>query len=284
MPIPLFMYTVRGKFMAINGIKSTDFFRGIEKLRFATSSIKPEQKDLAEGYAPITVSLWGEHNHTHSCNHHGHMTIGGVTPSFGAGRPTNNPADLDPIEADTQSGFRLSSLDMPMICPDCGRPIMTKPIFTAIKQELAAADESSYIDVIENHSEFLLPQEEKIFEFIKAEKAKHPEKTISQIVREERQNRLGQLEQEQYAVLDEMGAYADTLSDDDRAEIDELLQKAADIIYARNENFAFKRTKFLELVNSLELDKPEIKEKLLEIAEKLPSSSAVFNKPSSFTV
>ncbi len=191
---------------------------------------------------------------------------------FGAPRPTNNPADLPKIEADSQSGFKLSTLNQAVICPDCGKPVMTKPIFAGIKSELDAADDKTYCDVIENHSEFLYPQERKILTHIEKVMKKNPEMTIRDVVVAERENRLDKLEDEQIQVLDKISEMAEVLPYEDRSRIDGLIKTSSMVIFERQNNYAFQRGKFLELAEGMKLQTKGAKEELLQIASNLPCS------------
>jgi hypothetical protein len=170
-----------------------------KKSNVATNPMVSRQNETS-GYAPVTANLWGEKKADNKVSY----AYGAYIPNFGAARPTNNPADLPAIEADTQSGFRLSTLEHAVICPDCGRPVMTKPIFANIKEELNNANESSYLNVIQNHEEFLYPQEEKILKHISKIQEENPDLTVRQIVQNEREHRLNKLEDQQFKVLDKI--------------------------------------------------------------------------------
>lgn len=229
-----------------------------------TNSISSVPKSI-EGYAPVTASLWGK-------NSSGVSYFGSLIP-FGAPRPTNNPADLPKIEADTQSGFKLSSLEHPVICPDCGRPVMTKPIFAAIKGELDSVNDSkSYLNVIESHNEFLYPQERKILNNLEKKLAKNPDVTIRDIVKSEREKRLDKVERQQYRVLDKIQAVAEVLPYEDRSKVSGLMTTSTQIIFQRENNYAFQRGKFIELAEGLDLKDTKAKGEILKLAAKLPSS------------
>lgn len=251
--------------MWVNAVSSVTENRQVAFNNFATQPIKAEKKERVENtYAPITMNLWGEKKSNNN------MQFGVFIPNFG--RISNNPVDMDPKEADTQSGFKLSMLTEPLPCPDCGAPIMTKPIFNGIKKELNEADESSYLKVIRKNIDYVMPQERKILSFLEVEKAKNPDKTIKDIVSDERTERLAKLERRQYHVLDNMGKFAEEMQEEDKSKVQTLLKESSGIIFERQSNFAFQRGKFLELINALDLSKQEDKEKLVKIAEKLPSS------------
>ena len=252
--------------MLVNSI-STEKAQNLNKIKYMTAPISTEKKNPAEGYAPVTANLWGAKSGNAA------FAYGAFIPNFGASRPTNNPVGFDKMEADTQSGFRLSTLEHPVICPDCGKPIMTKPIFAAIKQELDQADEKTYLKVVESHSEFLYPQEQKILKHIQKVQAKHPEKTIQEIVQKERKSRLNQLERRQYKVLDQIGQFAEELPYADKSKIAGLLTVSSDVIFERNTNFAFQRKKFIELADQLQLSDEATKKELMKLANKLPSSN-----------
>lgn len=250
--------------MQINAVWANSLQK-LDKMNNATKTIEPQAKST-EGYAPVTANLWGAKTAGVNFNY------GAFIPDFGGSRPTNNPVGFDKMEADTQSGFRLSTLEHPVICPDCGRPVMTKPIFAAIKGELDQADESSYLNVIENHSEFLYPQERKILNKLESVKAKKPDMTIRDIVAQEREKRLDKLERQQYKVLDKIGELAEVLPYEDRSQVDGLLKTSTTIIFGRESNYAFQRGKFIELANSLNMHDEKAKKQVLKLAEKLPSS------------
>lgn len=228
-----------------------------------TSPIENVKKENV-GYAPLTANLWGEKKADNN------IQFGIFQVDFG--RKTNNPPGMDSMEADTQSGFRLSQLTNFLPCPDCGTAIMTKPIFAEIKKELDDADESTYLKVARNHDTYMYPSEKKILSFLETEKTKHPEKTVKEIVSEERTKRLGQLERRQYGVLDKMGEYSEGLNEADKTNVQNLLKDSSSIIFERQTNFAFQRGKFLELVNSLDLTNEKDKANLVEIASELPCS------------
>lgn len=252
--------------MFVNSISSASV-NNTQKSQFATRPIVAEKKENdTTGYAPVTASLWGASSVIPTFG----LNLSSV--DFGAARPTNNPKDMAPIEADTQAGFRLSSLEMPVICPDCGKPVMTKPIFNNIKAELDNADESSYLDVVEKHSEFILPQEEKIIAHIRDVQSRHPEMTLRDVVVQEREIRFDKVENQQFAVLDKMDEVAELLPYEDRSKIHGLAFVSHNIIFERQNNYAFQRSKFIELVDKIELKDKEAKAKIREIAEEMPSS------------
>lgn len=256
---------MKDKSMQLNAISVSTVKNLDNKIKYATQTIAPKSQ-LTEGYAPVTANLWGAKTSNVSFNY------GAFIPDFGGSRPTNNPVGFDKMEADTQSGFRLSMLEQPVICPDCGKPVMTKPIFTAIKSELDKANENTYLDVIENHGEFLYPQERKILNKLEAVKAKKPDKSIRDIVAHEREKRLDKLERQQYKVMDKISDFAEALPYADRSKIDGLLTTTSNVIFQRSNTYAFQRGKFIELASELKLSDDKTKAQLLKLAEKLPSS------------
>ena len=250
--------------MQINAVWANSLQK-LDNMKNATKPIEAQPK-ITQGYAPVTANLWGAKTSNIAFNY------GAFIPDFGASRPTNNPVGFDKMEADTQSGFRLSTLEQPVICPDCGKPIMTKPIFAAIKGELDQANESTYLDVIENHSEFLYPQERKILNKLESVKAKKPDITIREIVSHEREKRLDKLERQQYKIMDKIGEMAEDLSYEDRSKVDGLLTVTSNVIFQRQNTYAFQRGKFIELAGQLDLHDEKAKSQLMKLAEKLPSS------------
>ena len=250
--------------MQINAVWANSLQK-LDNMKNATKPIEAQPK-TTQGYAPVTANLWGAKTSNIAFNY------GAFIPDFGASRPTNNPVGFDKMEADTQSGFRLSTLEQPVICPDCGKPIMTKPIFAAIKGELDQANESTYLDVIENHSEFLYPQERKILNKLESVKAKKPDITIREIVSHEREKRLDKLERQQYKIMDKIGEMAEDLSYEDRSKVDGLLTVTSNVIFQRQNTYAFQRGKFIELAGQLDLHDEKAKSQLMKLAEKLPSS------------
>lgn len=250
--------------MQINAVWANSLQK-LDNMKNATKPIEAQPK-ITQGYAPVTANLWGAKTSNIAFNY------GAFIPDFGASRPTNNPVGFDKMEADTQSGFRLSTLEQPVICPDCGKPIMTKPIFAAIKGELDQANESTYLDVIEKHSEFLYPQERKILNKLESVKAKKPDITIREIVSHEREKRLDKLERQQYKIMDKIGEMAEDLSYEDRSKVDGLLTVTSDVIFQRQNTYAFQRGKFIELAGQLDLHDEKAKSQLMKLAEKLPSS------------
>ena len=243
--------------MQINAVWANSLQK-LDNMKNATKPIEAQPK-TTQGYAPVTANLWGAKTSNIAFNY------GSFIPDFGASRPTNNPVGFDKMEADTQSGFRLSSLEHPVICPDCGKPVMTKPIFAAIKGELDKANESTYLDVIENHSEFLYPQERKILSKLESVKAKKPDMTIRAIVSHEREKRLDKLERQQYKVMDKIGEMAEDLSYEDRSKVDGLLTVTSDVIFQRQNTYAFQRGKFIELAGQLDLHDEKAKSQLLHL-------------------
>lgn len=259
--------------MFVNSVTSSSINSSeATKMRYVSHPIesKAVEQDKQQGYAPVTANLWGQKIQNTQGN--SLPAWSAYVTDFGAARPTNNPSDLPAIEADTQSGFRLSSLDQPMICPDCGKPIMTKPIFAGIKAELDEATEHTYLNVIDNHSEFLLPQEEKIVAHMKEVQAKNPEMTLRDVVVAEREKRLDKLEAQQLKILDKIEEVAEVLPYEDRSKITGLMTTSSYVIFQRQNTYAFQRSKFLELVDKLQVKTPGIQEKIRELAEELPSA------------
>ena len=260
-----------GEFMYIAGVSYSVNIADAEKVRYTTVPFKAEKKENFASYAPVTAALWGEKSsdRTVAFNY-----FGGFIPQPDIARPTNNPKNLDPIEADTQSGFRLSSLNYPIHCPCSGGLIMTKPIFAKIKKEIGNAKDKEYLSIIEKNKEYLFPKEEKIFNFLKEQKKLHPTKTIAQIVVQERKHRLSQIEGKQYKILDNISKISETLTDkDDTEKIKSLLETTRKVIFERKDDKSFKRKKFIELLEKTKIKDEKTKAKLMEIAETLPTST-----------
>ena len=259
--------------MSVTGVNYYGSFAAAEKVRYASVPFKTEKKDNFASYAPVTANLWGK-NLSNSALYY--YNCGGfIIPQPDIARPTNNPKNLDPIEVDTQSAFRLSSLNYPIHCPCSGGLIMTKPIFAQIKKEFANTKEKNYLSIIEKNKEYLFPKEEKIFNFLKEQKALHPTKTIAQIVVQERKHRLSQIEDKQYKILDSIGKFSETLKDkDDKEKIKTILETSRKVIFERKDKHAFKRKKFIELLETSKIKDEKTKAKLVEIAQTLPTSTS----------
>ena len=258
--------------MFITGVNYSGSFESTEKVRYATVPFKAEKKENFASYEPVTANLWGEKL---SGNAVSFNYFGGFIPQPDIARPTNNPKNLDPMEADTQSAFRLSSLNYPIHCPCSGGLIMTKPIFAQIKKELANTKEKNYLSIIEKNKEYLFPKEEKIFNFLKEQKKLYPTKTIAQIVVQERKNRLSQIESKQCKILDNIGKISETLTDEeDKEKIKSLLETTKKIIFARKNDNSFKRKKFIDLLEKTKINDGKTMAKLIKIAETLPTSTS----------
>jgi len=255
--------------MVINSINAAISANNADRQRLVVSPFFTEKKNNTDGYAPVTVNLWGEKKSSAASPY---INVNPFISSSTSGRLTNNPDDIDPIEADTQSKFRLSKLDVPVVCPDCGRPIMTKPIFSEIKNELAHANESTYLDVVESHKEFLFPQEQNIFEFLKEQKELYPRKSIAKIVRSERQKRIGQLEKQQFQVLDLIGRYSEKLPETEKSAVSKLLFEAGENIFERDYDFDRQRKHFIETISEIDIKDDSVKADLYKMASKLPDA------------
>lgn len=242
----------------------------VERKSIVTNPIKKEtETKKTEGFAPITMNLWGANQATAKTENNSFLSL--FVPSFG--RNTNNPKGFDKKEADTQSDFRLSQLAMPVACPDCGAPVMTKPVFTEIKKEIANANEDTYLSVLNNHTEYMYPQEIKILGLIEKKKAANPDKTITDIVKDERKKRLSKLEAKQFKTLDKISKYADeNLDNKTKQKVQGFIEESSDVIFARRTNCAFQRKTFLEKFAELDVKDEKAKEAMLKIGAGLPSS------------
>ena len=73
--------------------------------------------------------------------------------------------------------------------------------------------------------------------------------------------------------MDSIGKFAETLPADDKLKVNTLLDQSSEVIFDRKDNFAFQRSKFLELVETIDIKDEATKEKLLTMAKKMPSAA-----------
>lgn len=173
---------------------------------------------------------------------------------------------------DTIVGKSIRELgDVP--CPYSGtRVIQGKEISHLNKNNLSKTSKEA-ISLLKPFEDRMHPVEKQVFNLLEDLSEKNPKKNLRQLLDQVRPQHLETLKQQEYDILGRMNEYSTTnMKNDDAKQITGLVNEAIGIIDKQDENYIFRRRRFMEkfenITNNM-TDKNSVQE-LRNIAEELP--------------
>ena len=131
------------------------------------------------------------------------------------------------------------------------------------------------ISTISEYEDGLMPVEKKVFKMIKESFNKNPKQTLSEILTNFRKNTIGHFSNSQTEILDEIDEIAkNTLTKQTRDAVLRATEKSKNILANGDSKFPFKRKKFIEVLNKINLSSADIEgmEQIMKKAESIPTS------------
>lgn len=159
-------------------------------------------------------------------------------------------------------------------CPYCGTPVINgKEISHLNKENLGGASKHA-VRLLKPFESRMHPVEKQVFNLIEDLSKKDPNKNLRQLLDKVRPEHLEIIKQQEYDILNKMSDYNEKNVKDkkDNVKIDKLLHEAIDIIDKQDENYIFRRRRFMEKLNVITsnmTDKNSVNG-LQNIAEELP--------------
>lgn len=173
---------------------------------------------------------------------------------------------------DTVVGKAIRELgDVP--CPYCGtRVIQGKEISHLNKDNLGGRSEDA-INLLKPFEDRMHPVEKQVFNLLEDLSTKEPNKNLRQLLDKVRPTHLEVLKQQEFDILGRMSDYSQkNMKKDDANKVAGLVNEATDIINKQDENYIFRRRRFMEKFDNItkKMDDQESVKGLRSIAEELP--------------
>lgn len=173
---------------------------------------------------------------------------------------------------DTVVGKAIRELgDVP--CPYCGtRVIQGKEISHLNKDNLGGRSENA-INLLKPFEDRMHPVEKQVFNLLEDLSTKEPNKNLRQLLDKVRSTHLEVLKQQEFDILGRMSDYSQkNMKKDDANKVAGLVNEATDIINKQDENYIFRRRRFMEKFDNItkKMDDQESVKGLRDIAEELP--------------
>lgn len=158
-------------------------------------------------------------------------------------------------------------------CPYCGiRVIQGKEISHLNKENLGGKSKDA-INLLKPFEDRMHPVEKQVFNLLEDLSKKDPNKNLRQLLNKVRPTYLEVLKQQEFDILGRMSDYSQkNMKKDDADRVVGLVNEATDIINKQDENYIFRRRRFMEKFDNItkKMDDQESVKGLREIAEELP--------------
>ncbi len=158
-------------------------------------------------------------------------------------------------------------------CPYCGtRVIQGKEISHLNKENLGGRSKDA-INLLKPFEDRMHPVEKQVFNLLEDLSKKDPNKNLRQLLNKVRPTYLEVLKQQEFDILGRMSDYSQkNMKKDDANRVVGLVNEATDIINKQDENYIFRRRRFMEKFENItkKMDDQESVKGLREIAEELP--------------
>lgn len=204
-----------------------------------------------------------------------------------------NPLSLRALNADTfekassVANVSFTSVDNTIVgqavrdlgdvpCPYCGtRVINGKEISHLNKDNLGQASKN-VINLLQPFEDRMHPVEKQVFGIIKDLSKKEPEKNIRELLDTVRPEHLEKVKNQELKILDKLKTYGNNhIKNEKEVEnINNLVNEANLIIEKQDENYIFRRRRFMEKLDKItvNMEDKQTAEKIKEIAEELPKA------------
>lgn len=158
-------------------------------------------------------------------------------------------------------------------CPYCGtRVIQGREISHLNKDNLGGRSDGA-IALLKPFEDRMHPVEKQVFNILEDLSTKEPEKNLRQLLDKVRPTHLEILKQQEYDILGRMSDYSEkNMNEKDAKKVTNLVNEATGIIDKQDENYIFRRRRFMEKFDNITkdvADKDAVTD-LRNIAEELP--------------
>lgn len=240
--------------MKISGIQ----FINYNKLQFLNNYETLKQDNLPAENKTTTMGLWNTENKVKYS----------YVSAFGK-KENRNDITSDHEES---YNFKVRSIDN-LICPSCGRPMLSSERYEKLKQQINKASEKEYVSILSKYIPYMREVEANVMEEIKDLNGNHPNLTLQELVTKLKLDKLPELESLQLEKLNKMEIYSNDLPDNEKPYLKKAISTAKTKIGLREIQHPFRKKTFIENINALPLENDNDKQNLIKIAESLPSSN-----------
>ena len=169
-----------------------------------------------------------------------------------------------------------------IICPCCGIEMMTQKDMSRVTKGLGATSEQA-IKTLDNYEKYMHPVEKECYNLLKGWAKETPNSNFRELLNKNLEPQLEILQEKQNKILDNVDEISKNLSKKEQEEVKKVTDLTRKMVSSTDKEIKFKRKTFIADVEDLagKISKPEVHEKMLKEAEKMPTSQ---NDVSAFVV
>lgn len=230
------------------------------KFQFLNNFETLKQDNISAENKTITVSLWNTENKFKYS----------YIPNFSK---VSNPSELPP-DHEKPGNFKVRNING-LICPGCGRPMLSAELYEELKQNLNCASEEEYVAILSGYIPYMREVEANVMEEVLDLSSEEPDLTLQELVTELKFKKLPELEGSQLKILNDMAEYSNRMPRNERPDLRDAITAAKVKIELREIKHPFTKQSFVEAIKNLKIhqDKMNHKQILIKMAESLPSSN-----------
>ena len=194
-----------------------------------------------------------------------------------------SPSDLPKKEILEYSKYFLP-------CPCCGDIMIPPQLMDTIKTKITDSPIDS-IELLKNFQNFMHPVEKQVFRILEMNNKKYPNLNFHDILKKKYQRAERQLVLQQMSILSDIRLFSrDNLTNEHFNKVSEIIEKAVNKIFNKDNNETFSRKLFIEEIESfssiIEIQKydPKYKKALTQIVEKAYTLPTSYNSIHAFIV
>ncbi len=161
-------------------------------------------------------------------------------------------------------------------CPYCGIRLINGKEISHLNQEKLGGKSKDAVAYLTPFEDRMHPVEKQVFGIIKNLSKKNPDKNVRELLDTVRPEHLERVKTMEINILSKMTKYVDknVSNKDDSAKLKKIVNEATGIIEKQDENYIFRRRRFMEKFDGIAKDMEDKKaaEEIKMIAEELPKA------------
>lgn len=161
-------------------------------------------------------------------------------------------------------------------CPYSGINLIAGKELTPLTKEKMKQPSSEVIPLLKPFKSRMHRVEREVFSLMESLSKKNPEKNIRQLLDIARPDCLKRVKDNEYRILSDISKYGKRyLKEDEYARLSKLIDETVKIINEQNENYIFRRRKFIDKITKISnsISNEKHANKLIEIAEQIPQAN-----------
>ena len=176
-------------------------------------------------------------------------------------------------DIETTKDFKIRQLNG-IICPDCGKEMLSVPASLNLRETIKKAPESEHFKILSEYEQFMMQKERNIFCEMKKVARTSPNADLKELLTILHRGKIGLLEQEQLEVLENIRHYvltSELLTKKERKKLKNTIKDCENSILDKTGE-PFRRKAFLNTITGPKIHNNQAKAIIKKIAETCPSS------------